>query len=82
MVERYNVKWCRNAGTPKPAKVKWNIFGVFTVIEIQELPQSEFEGQYFDNAEMIVESDKELDEWTIERLKSGRVYVCGIDEIP
>jgi len=81
MAERYNVKWCRNAGTSKPAKVKW-LYNVFTVIEIQELPQSEFEGRYFDCANMIVESDTELDEWTIKSLKSGKVFVCGIDEIP
>ena len=79
MTERYNVKWCRNAGTPKTEKVQW-LSNVFTVIEIRELPQSEFEGRYFDNAEMIVESDKELDEWTIKSLKSGKVYVHGIGE--
>jgi hypothetical protein len=77
MTERYNVKWCRNAGAPKTKKVRW-LSNIFTVIEIRELPQSEYLGIYFDNAEMIVESTVELDEWTIKSLKSGKVYVHGI----
>lgn len=79
MTERYNVKWCRNAGAPKTEKVRW-LSHIFTVIEIHELPQSEFSGIYFDNAEMIVESEENLDEWAIKSLKSGKVYVYGIDD--